>query len=302
METLAVEHVSGVLEIDGSPAGSVYFDQGQITFARASWVPDLSTRLRGALRPTAQLRELLRGGDRADHDIGTVLVRDGYLTRDGLQEILRSVVVDTLMVLTAPLPGETSVSDIRFQAPGSHWAGDFCRLDVDSVRAEVTGRAERIARYDLAWTTPVTLCDLDEACAVMQREQWELACIIDRPLSAQDLAWRHGVALYEAIERVGALVQAGLCAVRADVVPPPRSPAALPRGPGSAPAMLPAATLPQRAPGGHMPRRDPGEHLPPRDPSRNGWPAGATVPGGGELTPAAPEVLRRVLDGLKNLS
>jgi len=42
---MAAQRASGILEIHGNPAGTVYFDQGQITFARASWIPDLSARL-----------------------------------------------------------------------------------------------------------------------------------------------------------------------------------------------------------------------------------------------------------------
>ena len=60
-----------------------------------------------------------------------------------------------------------------------------------------------MARYDLARTTPVRLCDLAGSSAVLSREQWAVACAIDGALSVQDLAWHCGLALYDTIECVG---------------------------------------------------------------------------------------------------
>ena len=63
-------------------------------------------------------------------------------------------------------------------------------------------KAERMARFNLARTTPVRLRDLGAASAVLSREQWAVAWI-DGARSAQDLAWTCGLALYDAIECVG---------------------------------------------------------------------------------------------------
>jgi len=99
--------------------------------------------------------------------------------------------------------------------------------------------------------TLIRLCDLGARTAVLSREQWAIACAIDGAQTVQDLAWRCGLALYEAVEWVGLLVQAGVCA-----------PCAQPEGP--------AGPLAQ-------------------------W------SGGGDFRDAAPELLRRVLDGLRRL-
>jgi hypothetical protein len=61
LERLAERRVSGIMEIDGNPAGIIYLNHGQITFAEASWIPDLSARLLGALRLSAASRELIKG-------------------------------------------------------------------------------------------------------------------------------------------------------------------------------------------------------------------------------------------------
>ena len=141
LERLAERRVSGIMEIDGNPAGTIYLNHGQITFAQASWIPDLSARLLGALRLSAASRELITGPDRPDRDIGTVLVQRNYLSRGDLQAILRSVVVDAALVLMLPADRDAFISDIRFAAPGTpganqHWAGAFSSLCVDFVLAD----------------------------------------------------------------------------------------------------------------------------------------------------------------------
>ena len=109
LESLCRKGASGVLEVEGNPAGAIYLDQGQITFARSSWAPDLTARLCGALRPPPELRNFLRGSDQADRNSGALLVRRGYMSENDLRSILRSAVIDALIVLTMPLVGGSSV-------------------------------------------------------------------------------------------------------------------------------------------------------------------------------------------------
>ncbi len=296
LERLAERRVSGIMEIDGNPAGTIYLNHGQITFAQASWIPDLSARLLGALRLSAASRELITGPDRPDRDIGTVLVQRNYLSRGDLQAILRSVVVDAALVLMLPADRDAFISDIRFAAPGTpgahqHWAGAFSSLCVDFVLAEVIKKAERMARFKLARTTPVRLRDLGAVSAVLSREQWAVACAIDGARSVQDLAWTCGLALYEAIECVGRLIQAGVCVPEAAE---PAGPLARWFGPEvlSPTAVLPPARtdLPHRV-------RQARENRPVM--SAPVWPA--DMPASDDFTSAQPELLRRVLDGLRRL-
>ena len=223
------------MEIHGNPAGTIYLNHGQITFAQASWIPDLSARLLGALRLSAASRELIAGPDRPDRDIGTVLVQRNYLSRGDLQAILRSVVVDAALVLMLPVDRDAFVSDIRFAAAGApganqHWAGAFSSLCVDFVLIEVIKKAERMARFNVARTTPIRLRDLGASSAVLSREQWAVACAIDGARSAQDLAWTCGLALYDAIECVGRLIQAGVCVPEPHRAAPPGAAEALKMG------------------------------------------------------------------------
>jgi hypothetical protein len=49
--------------------------------------------------------------------------------------------------------------------------------------------------------------------AVVRSEQWAIAWQLDGLATVRDLAWRNGYALYDTLELVGDLVQAGLCTV-----------------------------------------------------------------------------------------
>jgi hypothetical protein len=321
LDSLVQQQASGVLEIDGNPGGGIYFDQGLVTFAWASWAPDLATRLRGAVGPAVALPYLGPGGDRAESDFGAALVQRRLMTRDGLGALLRSAVLDAFIVLTVPLGGETSFADIRFEAPGAHWAGEFCRLRVDTVRAEAARTAQRLARYRLSPGTPVRPCHLTRPSAVVSRRQWAIVCKIGEAQSAGELAWRHGLALYEAMDCVGDLVRAGLCApdLAAGGAAPAYTPARMAidspapaAGPATAavPAMAPGP-VPAPGLGAPVARRLEPELAPPLPPLPAPTPltpeaADATESAGvaesAELAERLPaELLQRVLGGLKKL-
>jgi hypothetical protein len=96
--------------------------------------------------------------------------------------------------------------------------------------------------------TPVALSDVFQPIR-LTREHWALACRINGPTCARDLARACGIALPDAIERLSALIDAGLCVQSAAVpVPRPRPPAPAPRpqpaGPVTAPVDLPAPREP----------------------------------------------------------
>lgn len=82
-----------------------------------------------------------------------MLVQRNYLSRAELQAILCSVIMDAALVLMAPADQDAFVSDVRFAAPGTHWAGAFSSLCVNFVLAEASKMAERVSRYNLARTT-----------------------------------------------------------------------------------------------------------------------------------------------------
>ena len=291
IETLASQRVSGILKIDGDPAGAVYFSRGEITFAQASWTPGLGTRLlRGLLLPD-EPHDLLASADEPDQDAGGALLLRGYLSRTELREILRSVIVDAVTVLTMPMEAGSIVSDLRLAVPDAHWAGTYIRLHAADVRVQARGWAARMAQHRVVRTAPVELCDLGAPSGILRREQWAIACAFTGAMSAQDIAWRCGLALCEVIEQVGLLLEAGFCALApATVRPPARDGVELLPCFGG----MTTNILPQRAPGD-----EPAPIRPVM--SAEVAAADAAPPDGGAYAPAPPELLRRVLDGLKNI-
>ena len=175
------------------------------------------------------------------------------------------------------------MSGIRFEAPRAHWASAFARLPLDSVREEAVCRAARLARYQVSRSSTVSLRDMDQGSMVLTREQWAIASRVGRTSTVRDLAWRSGLALCDTIECVGRLIRAGVCtlvAAPASSTPPSAADAV---DPEDEPIMLPTPGGPER-----LPRRRPV----PRP----------TSPVPGSYAPPPPDVLHRLLDGLRNLT
>ncbi|HEY2288568.1 MAG TPA: DUF4388 domain-containing protein [Streptosporangiaceae bacterium] len=212
LEGLALQKASGALEIDGSPAGTIYLDRGHITFARTSWSPDLGTRLASLLEPATELRELIESADQPDGDLGEILVGRGFVTRDQLQAVLESVVVDAVLVLTVPLTDESSVADIRLESPRAHWAASFHQVRVDAARAQAISTAARLAHFDLPRTAGLELREVSSGRVILTPAQWAVASKINGALNSWDLAWQCGLSLADTFEAVGVLAQSGLCA------------------------------------------------------------------------------------------
>ena len=198
-----------------------------------------------------------------------------------------------------------------------------------------------MARFRAARTTPVALCDLERGPVVVTREQWAIAGVINGPASARDLAWRCGVAFYDAVEFVAGLVQADrctLCPAEEPPVPdeetgqpgPDPARAGLVRVPPQLPALLPAPVLreallreallrnavyreaapPEAGPRGAVLPQVPPQQAAPRKPLPRRRPEGSVtspspedpgLSGEADYAPPPPEVLTRVLDALRKL-
>jgi hypothetical protein len=266
IEKLGMQGATGALEVTGNPSGIIYLEGGHIAFAQASGVPGLAVRLRG-IRPVPDgLTELLSGRGCEDHAaIAAHVVHRGYLTAARLADLIQSIVIDAFLVLTMPFAVDGPVSAIRFAATRtSYWPELFPRLGIGPVRAEAIRRAERMAEYRLAPTTVVALRSLAPPSAVLTREQWSVACHLNGPMPAVELAARSGKSLADTVDCLGGLIWAGLCM-------PVR--------------VAERRQLPQRAPSAVLPVPVPEELA-----------ARAAQPG----EPLA--LLRQVLDGLRKLS
>jgi hypothetical protein len=340
LEGIALQNACGALEVEGDPAGVIYLDHGQITYAQSDWSPDLAARLLGTLRSAAALRELVAEGDQPTGSLGALLIEHGHVSADELTAVLHSVIVDAIIALTVPLEAEASVAGMRLVSGCAHWAGGFTRLPISAVRAEAMSRAERMATCPVPRSAPLELCDLAGGSAVLTREQWALACDMTGTFSAKDLAWAAGLSMYQTVGCVGDLVEAGLCAPCPREESAPDLPASPAFDPGTVRKLPPGWEQGQEAPsqpdGGEaaegsspaaraMPRRKPGEFAAVAQAAAAALAgdqascrvvtggAGATGEASGpgdpaplliesEFTPVPVDSLRRVLEGLRKLS
>lgn len=301
LDALARDGASGAMEIDGGPGpgGTIYLEDGYITFATSSAVPDLAARLIGSGRLSGDQWSQLLGESHPNGRMATVLVERRLISKDDLRSVLRSAALDAIMAMTAAASSGSPVpARIRFTPLAWHWARSMLRLDAGWVRAEVAARAARLTRRDIPVAARPRLSDLDGPGAVVTREQWALVRKIDGVASVQDLARDNGFALHDTIEWVAELAERGLCTVSApaqvsDAAPESPGPPESPESPGSAADL--ASPLPRRSRGATLIR-----------PKRKSDRAGpAHKPEKITPTPAIPvglDVLHELLDGLRRLS
>jgi hypothetical protein len=306
LSVLAQQRASGALEIIGNPGGMVFLSGGYLTYAESPSIPDLRTRLIRSQRITADRWNDIIASDQDQVGIGALLVSSDVISRGELRDLLWSVALDALVALTLPVPAGPQVR-VRFWPRRSHWVGSLLRLDVASAWSDVRRKTERLARREIPAEGCPQLHRMTRPWAVVRSEQWAIAWQLDGLATVRDLAWRNGYALYDTLELVGDLVQAGLCTVSPPVavaVPVTALPAAAdsPAAIAEPQAAAPAAAEP--APGTDrslLPQRKPGVSLTDRSdeaeiPAVPLWRAEdiPTPPG-----TSHPDLLRRILKGLK---
>ncbi len=231
---LAQQRASGALEISGNPGGTVFLSGGYLCYAESPAVPDLGTRLIRSRRLSPGQWDQVIESDRAHGGVGALLVSREVVTRTELRDLLWSTALDALIALTLPGSAGPLAAGIRFWPRRSHWVGSLLRLDTASVWADAEHKADLLAEREIPAEACPRLCRLTLPGAVVNSEQWAIAWQFDGLATVRDLAWRNGLALYDTMERVGDLVQAGLCTVTppamagtlADPPPDPASPPA----------------------------------------------------------------------------
>jgi hypothetical protein len=276
---LAQQRASGALEIAGNPGGMVFLSGGYLTYAESPAIPDLRTRLIRSQRISAEAWNEIIASDGDRGGVGALLVSEDVVSRVELRKLLWSVALDTLVALTLPVRAGP-LAGVRFWPRRSPWVGSLLRLDVASVWDDVSRKAERLMRREIPAEGCPQLRPMTRPWAVVNSEQWAVAWQFDGLATVRDVAWRNGYALYDTLEWVGDLVQAGLCTV----VPPI----------GIAPAVTaPAVTA--------LPLRQRGESLPERSgdaetPAVPQWRADDVPRPPGT---SHPDLLHRILGSLK---
>jgi hypothetical protein len=300
---LAQQRASGALEIIGNPGGTVFLSGGYLTYAESPAIPDLRTRLIRSQRiSVGQWNEII-ASDRDHGGVGALLVSGDVVSRGELRNLLWSVALDALVALTLPVKAGP-VAGARFWPRRSPWVGSLLRLDVASVWDDVSEKTERLTRREIPAEGCPQLRPMPHPWAVVKSEQWAVAWQLDGLATVRDLAWRNGFALYDTLEWVGDLVQAGLCTVvpPTGVAPPVTAlpPAAAQPSP-AAPESTAAPESPAASESPLLPLRQRGESLPGRSddteiPAVPKWrPEDVPKPPG----TSHPDLLHRILGGLR---
>lgn len=301
LEALALDGASGVMEVHGSPGGAIYLDGGRVTFAESPAAPGLGVRLTGSrLLPDADWSELPDPDD-PHGSLGAILTTRGLIARDELGAVLRSAALDAIMALTVPAVGGSVVEWTRFTPRAWHWAGSIMSIDLPSVRAEVVRRGEDLTRYGIPAGACPKLSDMGGPWAVISPEQWALASRIDGLSTIRDLAWRNGLGLHDAMERVAELAQQGLCVVSLPAKEDSAGETAIPSAhlPPAAAEVLPANESQLATTPAGLPRRRRAVSWVPAA-RRAGGP---DRPAGAEALPdpIQPDLLHQLLDGLRRM-
>ena len=289
---LVKSRASGALHVAGDATGVIYLDRGYIRFAESSRVPDIGSRLIGSRRLTASRWARLLGEDPSPEQFGDLLVEQGLIARDDLRSMLSSAIVDAFVDLTVPGAGEPIAESTWFAPRERHWAGSVQGLDIESALAQLAARSDVLrAHRDVPPGTRPRLSDLRRSSAIVTGDQWTVASKVDGDTTIRDLAWRHGLALYDTLVWVRELAKAGMCTLTAPAEPDPpnKGISAVSQGPSAAAA--PA-----------LPRRQRGATLRGKPMTLAGTsdsPVLETL--GGPFAPPEPDLLRQVLQGLKRL-
>jgi hypothetical protein len=291
LSLLARQRASGALEIIGNPGGMVFLSGGYLSYAESPAIPDLRTRLIRSQRISVDQWNEIVASDGGHGGVGALLVSGDVVSRSELRNLLWSVALDALVALTLPGPA-SPLAGVRFWPRRSPWVGSLLRLDVAAVWDDVSQKAERLTRREIPAEGCPQLRPMAHPWAVVTSEQWTVAWQLDGLATVRDVAWRNGYALYDTLEWVGDLVQAGLCTV---VPPTGVAPAvtALPPPPLALPAPVAESPL--------LPLRQRGESL-------VGRPDDADTPAVPKWRPedvpkppgtSHPDLLHRILGGLR---
>lgn len=316
LRELAAQGASGALEVAGESDGYVYLADDELAFAESPAVPGLAERLvNSRLLSPREWNGLAAAASGAAGDAGQARAAARKFVRAHcritfahLEAVTRSAVADAILGLGAgpaaggPDPDPDHATFTNFSPGRWHWAGSLTHLDVAGALDEAERRRRKLASYSIGPDARMALRGSGRRWPILDREQWLVACLADGSATIRELAWRHGLALYETIEQVGELIADGLCAV-SDTAGPDRPERLLRHLPGAArptPSAAPAAYLASPAgPAGTtgLPARAGARRaaLPRRAPAIRPGAAGIQAP------PASLDVLRQVLDGLRRL-
>lgn len=267
----------GVVEIDGERPGAVYLVDGGVSYAETPHAPGIGERLIAAGRLTADEWTSLRAIGGSGPRFAELLAGYG-IERHELTSLTESVVVDSILALL------TAAGSARFVPGRRHWMDVGIRLDGAAVRDVLALRAPGTVAATIDADSVVCLAGPDRRWHILTAEQWRVLCRLPDRARIRDLALAEAIGVYEVVDRVAALVEAGLCTV-VPAGPHPTAPAAWEE----------SATVPELVPwSGPVDAGPGGAESAPQGPAgtvagqRDDWPAGVAERGLVDHGPAGP--------------
>jgi hypothetical protein len=199
---LAHERSTGALRV--GRAGTVYLDEGRVTYMESAHTPGVERILavRGRVTEAALRRIAADGGSER-------LLAEGPVTLGELQFCVLGAVMDAAFFL---LP--TGGTRPKFRPGERHWLGGCWYFDVAGLVRECARRRAHLAQVwpsadvDAAPVRPVPRMPGDSV--TLTKVQWELLARADQEATPLELARRLGRSAYSVLLGVRTLAAAGL--------------------------------------------------------------------------------------------
>lgn len=200
---------TGALVVDAVPGGTVYLDDGLVTYAESPAAPGIGELLTASGRLSPRTWEAAVEAGTDESRVGQLLVEQGHLTRGELELCLLGVIYDAAYFVLRP-----TSAPIEFITGAAPRLGPVIRVDAAAVARESRRRGRLLdeifpnPEVDVAPVTPVARPPAERI--YLTGMQWELLVHADGQRTPTDLAQLLGRAGYATIMELRRLAARGL--------------------------------------------------------------------------------------------
>ncbi|GAA2517893.1 DUF4388 domain-containing protein [Winogradskya humida] len=204
---VAGERRTGALVVGGTPGGTVYLAEGQVTYAESAAAPGVGELLTASGRLAARTWQAALDAGSAQASVGRLLLDQGHLTQGELELCVLGATYDAAYFALA-------AGTAAFHEGVRHWLGDVVSIDAAALNRE-SGRRIRLLneiianpRIDTAAVIPVPRPPRERV--TLTAAQWELLVHADGQRTPADLAQLLGRAGFATIQELRRLAALGL--------------------------------------------------------------------------------------------
>jgi len=213
LDTLARQGASGALAITGDPGGTIYLQEGYLTFAESAAVADLGSRLVNSRRLGVDQWRQAQRDSQPDGCAGEALLSRGLIDLVEWQTLLRAAALDALLALALQLTADPPVASTCFTEQQAPCVRSAPPMDAWSAWAYAGAEAGRLAGQAIGPETRPQLAGPGRNQLMSGRQAPVVLAQIDGRATLQELAWRNGLALYGVMDWVARMIQVGVCTV-----------------------------------------------------------------------------------------